>query len=75
MPSTQYTPAPAIGRTEKDAANGVAALNSNAKLSPSVIPNGGALPAVTSSDNGKFLTVSNGAWAVTSIPAAEGSGF
>ena len=33
------------------------------------------LPTVTSSDNGKFLRVSSGTWAVTSIPSASGVGF
>ena len=33
------------------------------------------LPAVTSSDNGKFLTVVSGAWAATTVPNANGVGF
>ena len=33
------------------------------------------LPAVTSSDNGKFLQVVNGAWAATTIPSANGGSF
>lgn len=33
------------------------------------------LPAVTSSDNGKVLRVSNGAWAVELIPEASGNNF
>lgn len=32
---------------------------------------GGALPSVTTSDNGKFLRVVSGAWAVASVPSAE----
>lgn len=34
-----------------------------------------ALPAVTSSDNGKFLQVVNGAWAAATIPSANGVSF
>lgn len=33
------------------------------------------VPAVTSSDNGKFLRVVNGAWAAASIPRAEEASF
>ena len=33
------------------------------------------LPAVTSSDNGKFLRVVNGAWAVAAIANASGGNF
>ena len=33
------------------------------------------LPAVTASDNGKFLRVVNGAWAAESIPNANGGSF
>lgn len=33
------------------------------------------LPAVTSSDNGKFLSVVEGAWAAVTIPAANGGSF
>ena len=33
------------------------------------------LPAVTATDNGKFLRVSNGAWAAATIPAAESNSF
>ena len=33
------------------------------------------LPAVTSSDNDKFLRVVDGAWAVVSVPSAEGASF
>lgn len=33
------------------------------------------LPAVTASDNGKFLRVVNGAWAVSEIPNANGVSF
>lgn len=33
------------------------------------------LPAVTSSDNGKFLQVVNGAWAAATIPSANGGSF
>ena len=35
----------------------------------------GLLPAVTSSDNGKFLQVSNGAWAAVTVPTAVGVSF
>ena len=34
-----------------------------------------ALPVVTSTDNGKFLTVVNGVWAATTIPNANGVSF
>ena len=33
------------------------------------------LPAVTASDNGKFLRVVSGAWAAATIPAAESNSF
>ena len=33
------------------------------------------LPAVTASDNGKFLRVVNGAWAAQTVPSAEGASF
>lgn len=33
------------------------------------------LPAVTASDNGKFLRVVNGAWSAEKIPSANGGGF
>ena len=33
------------------------------------------LPAVTASDNGKFLRVVSGAWAAASLPSAESSSF
>lgn len=33
------------------------------------------LPAVTASDNGKFLRVVSGAWAAEAVPAAEGVSF
>lgn len=33
------------------------------------------LPAVTTSDNGKFLQVVNGAWSAVSIPSGEGVNF
>lgn len=33
------------------------------------------LPSVSEQDNGKFLRVVNGAWAVVSISNAEGVGF
>lgn len=36
---------------------------------------GKALPSVTATDNGKFLRVSNGAWAVETVPSAEGVSF
>ena len=36
---------------------------------------GGALPSVTASDNGKFLRVVSGAWAVASVPSAESEGY
>lgn len=42
------------------------------------IPSGGGgsnLPAVTTSDNGKFLRVVNGAWSAVSIPSGEGVNF
>lgn len=32
-------------------------------------------PQVTTSDNGKFLRVVNGAWAAATVPSAEGVGF
>ena len=37
--------------------------------------NGEILPTVTSSDNGKFLRVINGAWAATTVPNASGVSF
>lgn len=33
------------------------------------------LPAVTASDNGKFLRVVNGAWRAETIPSANGGSF
>lgn len=42
------------------------------------LPSGGGgsdLPSVTSSDNGKFLRVVNGAWAAASVPNANGVSF
>lgn len=33
------------------------------------------LPAVTASDNGKFVRVVNGAYAVQTVPAAESNSF
>ena len=36
---------------------------------------GSSLPTVTSSDNGKVLTVVDGAWAAATILAAHGEGF
>ena len=33
------------------------------------------LPAVTASDNGKFLRVVNGAWSAETIPNANGGSF
>ena len=33
------------------------------------------LPAVTASDNGKFLRVVNGAWAAQTVPSAESNSF
>lgn len=35
----------------------------------------GLLPSVSSSDNGKFLRVSNGAWAAETVPTAVGVSF
>ncbi|MBO5968597.1 MAG: hypothetical protein J6S14_08885 [Clostridia bacterium] len=37
--------------------------------------NAGGLPAVTEADNGKFMRVVNGTWAVASMASAEGSKF
>jgi hypothetical protein len=34
-----------------------------------------AIPAVTSSDNGKVLRVVNGEWAADSLPSASGVSF
>lgn len=40
------------------------------------LPSGGSeLPSVTSSDNGKFLRVVNGAWAAATVPDANGVSF
>lgn len=36
---------------------------------------GSNLPAVTTSDNGKFLQVVNGEWSAASIPSGEGVNF
>ena len=36
---------------------------------------GGLLPSVTSSDNGKLLGVTNGAWAAVTISPANGEDF
>ena len=36
---------------------------------------GSALPVVSTSDNGKFLQVVNGAWSAVSIPSGEGVNF
>jgi hypothetical protein len=33
------------------------------------------LPSVTSTDNGKFLCVSNGEWAAVTVPSANGVNF
>lgn len=33
------------------------------------------LPSVSSTDNGKFLVVSNGAWAAVTVPDANGNSF
>lgn len=33
------------------------------------------LPAVTASDNGKFLRVVNGEWAADTVPSANGVNF
>ena len=33
------------------------------------------LPAVTASDNGKFLRVVNGAWAAETIPTYQGGSY
>lgn len=34
-----------------------------------------AIPSVTAADNGKFMTVVNGAWTAEAIPSAEGASF
>ena len=34
-----------------------------------------AIPSVTAADNGKFMTVINGAWAVEAVPNAEEASF
>lgn len=39
------------------------------------LTNTNGLPAVTSSDNGKVLRVSNGAWAAEELPSASGVSF
>ena len=50
------------------AANGSVTVSaSNAQFTP--------LPAVTATDNGKFLRVVNGAWAAQTVPSAEGASF
>lgn len=36
---------------------------------------GASIPSVTSSDNGKFLRVVNGAWATATVPTAETTSF
>jgi len=46
------------------------------EIANAIAQSGGAgLPAVTASDNGKFLRVVSGAWAAETVPAAEGSAF
>lgn len=39
------------------------------------IPKGAELPTVTADNNGAFLRVVDGAWAVATIPSAEGVNF
>lgn len=46
-----------------------------ATLQSGVVSGGGDLPAVTTDDNGKFLTVVDGAWAATVVPNAEEASF
>lgn len=46
-------------------------------MAPEFLPAGvgGGVPAVTTSDNGKFLRVVNGAWAAVALENAEGGNF
>ena len=50
-------------------------LSSSYSSGTLTITNANGLPAVTSSDNGKVLRVSNGAWAAESLPSASGVSF
>lgn len=55
-----------------DAAS-ISDINSNMDTIDSALA--AVLPAVTSSDNGKFLRVVNGAWAAAAIANASGGSF
>lgn len=57
---------------------GITMNGSSQTVSPEGVVNLGtitSLPSVTSSDNGKFLTVVSGAWAATTVPNANGVSF
>ena len=47
-------------------------INGNSLLGSGDLPVGG-LPSVSASDNGKVLTVVNGAWAAASLPVYDGT--
>ena len=62
-----------INEPSSDGTNGqVLTTNGNGGRSWTTIA---GLPSVTSSDNGKFLQVSNGAWAAVTVPNANGVSF
>ena len=44
-------------------------------MAPEFLPAGVGVPAVTTSDNGKFMRVVNGAWAAVALESAEGGNF
>ena len=70
--SSTYIPVGGIKGQVPVASGGTGAANAaDARANLGII----SLPEVTSSDNGKFLTVQNGAWAATSMPNAEGVNF
>lgn len=59
--------------TKVVAGTGMSSSYSSGKITLNSTVSG--LPAVTASDNGKVLRVSNGAWSVESLPSASGVSF